>query len=86
MVLLLVRIFISLIETKIKQQILAQTSASHPDFNSLKAAVLEIKRVADFINEKKRQAEARAKVAEIESKLFGDFPVWPLSSILQCFH
>ena len=57
------------------QQMLAATAPTHADHALLKEAVREIKRVADFVNEKKREVEARARVGEIQTKMAGDCPV-----------
>jgi len=51
------------------------TPAWHADHALLKSAVKEIKRVADYVNEKKREVEAAAKVKELQAKLSSDCPV-----------
>jgi len=57
------------------QQMLNATPAWHADHALLKSAVKEIKRVADYVNEKKREVEAAAKVKELQAKLSSDCPV-----------
>jgi len=51
------------------------TPPTHPDFASLSKAAEEMRKLAEQINEKKREADARIKVVEIQSKIAGDFPV-----------
>ena len=53
---------------------LLATPPQHPDHALLAAAVKEIKRVADFVNEKKREVEALARVGELNDKIV-DCPV-----------
>ena len=51
--------------------LLKNTPDSHVDYNDLKAAHEKTKEVADYVNEKKREAENINQVVEIQEKLSG---------------
>ncbi|KAJ6233259.1 faciogenital dysplasia protein [Anaeramoeba flamelloides] len=53
------------------RELLRSTSKNFPDYTDLKSAFLKISKVADYVNEKKRNAEEQMKVVKIHDKISG---------------
>merc|ERR1712137_666148 len=51
--------------------LLKNTPVTHADYQDLKASVEKTKEVADYVNEKKREAENLNQVVEVQEKLAG---------------
>ncbi|KAJ3437598.1 faciogenital dysplasia protein [Anaeramoeba flamelloides] len=53
------------------RELLKSTSKDFPDYNDLKEAFLKISEVADYVNEKKRNAEEQMEVVKIHQQISG---------------
>lgn len=51
------------------QDLLRHTESKHPDHDDLVQALKEMRQVADYINEKKREAEALNLVVRIQERI-----------------
>lgn len=54
------------------QDLVRHTSADHPDYANLSFAVQKVQAVAEYMNEKKREAENIMKVTEIQEMIEGE--------------
>eukprot|EP01132_Coremiostelium_polycephalum_P006205 gene6205-7727_t len=54
------------------RDLISHTWKSHPDYLKLEEAFKSVNEVADYMNEKKREAENMMKLAEIQEKLDGE--------------
>lgn len=57
------------------QDLLKYTANTHADYAKLAVALKKMKNVADYVNERKREAENLTQVLAIQSKLTGKFEV-----------
>lgn len=53
------------------QELVKYTDEGHPDYVDINAALGKIKEIAAYLNEKKREAENREKIVEINEKISG---------------
>jgi len=54
------------------QDLVRHTSSDHPDYANLAAAAQKVQAIAEYMNEKKREAENIMKVTEIQEMIEGD--------------
>jgi hypothetical protein len=57
------------------QDLLKYTTPKHADYEGLSKALQKMKDVADYVNERKREAENLTQVLAIQGKLTGKFEV-----------
>ena len=57
------------------QDLLQNTKLTHSDYEDLRISLWKMKRVADYINEKKRDADNIHEVLTVQDKLTGKFDV-----------
>jgi len=55
------------------QELFKHTSKDHPDYANLAAATQKVQAVAEYMNDKKREAENIMKVSEIQEMIEGEF-------------
>jgi len=55
------------------EQLIKNTSDTHPDFKGLSKALQKMHEAANYINERKREYDSITKILDIQSKLIGRF-------------
>jgi hypothetical protein len=57
------------------QDLLQNTKTTHADYEDLRISLWKMQRVADYINDKKRESENIHEVLTVQDKLTGKFDV-----------